>query len=327
MRLDELAKQIDAELVGDGGIDVKSVATLENARPGQLSFLGNPKYAKQLETTQASAVIVGLKVGAENRPLLKAKDPYLSLCKAIVALHGYRKHTFKGVHPQAHVDPTAEIGENTVVYPGVYVGAGVKIGSNCVVYASAAIYDGCVIGDRVIIHANTSIGSDGFGYASSGGVHHKIPQIGNVVIEDDVEIGAGTTIARGALESTTIGKGTKIDGQVMIGHGVTVGPGCVIVAQVGIAGSTTLGKYVTMAGQVGVAGHLEIGDMVTVGAQSGIMFDVEPNQTVVGSPAMPAQQARRVYSWFTKLPELAERVKELEQQMQEMAESGDTPLA
>jgi UDP-3-O-[3-hydroxymyristoyl] glucosamine N-acyltransferase len=327
MRLDELAKQIDAELVGDGAIDVSGVATLENARSGQLSFLGNPKYAKQLETTQASAVIVALKVAAENRPLLKAKDPYLSLCKAIVALHGYRKHPFKGVHPQAHVDPTATIGEGTVVYPGAFVGPGAKIGRDCVIYASVAIYNDCVLGDRVIVHANTTIGSDGFGYASSGGIHHKIPQIGNVVIEDDVEIGAGTTIARGALESTTIGKGTKIDGQVMIGHGVKVGPGCVLVAQVGIAGSTTLGKYVTMAGQVGVAGHLEIGDMVTVGAQSGIMFDVEPNQTIVGSPAMPAQQARRVYSWFTKLPELAERVKELEHQIQELADSGDTPLA
>lgn len=327
MRLDELAKTIDAELVGDGAIEISAVATLEKAISGQVSFLANPKYARQLDATQASAVIVATKVDVENKPLLKSKDPYLSLCKAIVALHGYRKHPFKGVHPKAYVDPTATVGEGTVVYPGAFIGPGAKVGKDCVIYASTAIYDGCVVGDRVIIHANTTIGSDGFGYASSGGVHHKIPQIGNVVIEDDVEIGAGTTIARGALESTVIGKGTKIDGQVMIGHGVKVGPGCVLVAQVGIAGSTTLGKYVTMAGQVGVAGHLNIGDMVTVGAQSGIMFDVEPNQTIVGSPAMPAQQARRVYSWFTKLPEIAERLKALEEQMAELSESGDTPLA
>lgn len=327
MRLDELAKTIDAELIGDGSVEVSAVATLENAAAGQISFLSNPKYAKQLDTTLASAVIVGPKQEATGRTLLRAKDPYYSLCKAIVALHGHRKHPHLGIHPKAHVEPTAKVGAGTTIYPGAYIGANVVIGQHCTIYPSACIYENCIIGDRVIIHANTTIGVDGFGYATHQGIHNKIPQIGNVIIEDDVEIGAGTTIARGALESTVIGKGTKIDGQVMIGHGVKVGPGCVLVAQVGIAGSTTLGKYVTLAGQVGVAGHLSIGDLVTIGAQSGIMFDVEPNQTIVGSPAMPAQQARKVYLWFTKLPELVERIKELEQQMQELSDSGDTPLA
>jgi UDP-3-O-[3-hydroxymyristoyl] glucosamine N-acyltransferase len=318
MRLDELSRQIEAELSGDGAVEVSSVATLAEAGAGQVSFIANPRYTEHFATTQASAVIVpakGKAPGDGRIPLLKSQDPYYSLSRALVVLHGHRKHPHAGVHPKAHIEPTAGVGENTVIYPGCYIGPRVNIGRDCVIYPNVSIYEDCVLHDRVIVHAGTIIGSDGFGYATHNGVHHKIPQIGNVVIEDDVEIGGNCTIARGALESTRIGAGTKIDGLVMIGHGVQVGRGCILVAQVGISGSTTLGNYVVLAGQVGVAGHLTIGDQARVGAQAGVMIDVEEKADMHGSPAMPAQQARRVYSLFTKLPELAERIKQVEEQL------------
>lgn len=323
MRIDDIARQIDAAVEGDGSLDITGVATLAEASAGQLSFLANAKYAKDLETTGASAVIVAQNVKSDRTTLLKTKDPYYSWCRAVVLLRGHRKHPHESIHPKAHVEKSATVGAGTTIYPGVYVGSNVKIGRDCILYPNAVVYEDCVLGDRVIVHAGACIGNDGFGYATHQGVHNKIPQIGNVIIGDDVEIGANTVIARGALEGTSIGAGTKIDSQVMIGHGAKIGPGCVLVAQVGIAGSATIGKYVTMAGQVGIAGHLNIGDMVTIGAQAGVMFDVEANQTIVGSPAMPAQHARRVYSIFTKLPEVVDRVKHLEEQVQELGGSDE----
>ncbi len=310
--LNELAVEIGAEVVGDGSVTITSVSTLEDARPGQLSFLSNPKYEKLLQTTQATAVIVGKNVECDRLTLLRSKDPYLSLQKAVVAIHGYRKHPFTGIHPRAFVDESAELGERTVIYQGASIGSQVKIGRDCIIYPNVVIYDGCVIGDRVIIHAGAVIGADGFGYASAAGVHHKIPQIGNVVIEDDVEIGANSTIDRAALGSTLIGRGTKIDNQVALGHNVRVGPGCMLVAQAGVAGSTTLGHHVVLGGQVGVAGHLDIGDMVMAAAQCGIIGSVEPNQVLLGSPSMPISHARRVYAIFRELPEWMNRIRKLE---------------
>ena len=295
---------------------VSSVNTLEDASPGQLSFLSNPKYEKQLGTTLASAVIVGNGVECDRLTLLRAKDPYLALQKAVVALHGFRAHPHSGIHPKAFIDPSAQVGVRTVIYPGAYVGPGVKIGSDCVLYPNVVIYDRCVIGDRVILHAGAVIGADGFGYATSGGIHHKIPQIGNVVLEDDVEVGANSTIDRAALGSTTIGRGTKIDNQVAIGHNVKTGPGCLIVAQAGVAGSTTLGHHVVLGGQVGVAGHLDIGDKVMAAAQCGIIGSIEADEVILGSPSMPISHARRVYAIFRELPELASRIRQLEKQLE-----------
>jgi UDP-3-O-[3-hydroxymyristoyl] glucosamine N-acyltransferase len=317
--LKELAADIGAELVGDGNIAVTSANSLEEATPGQVGFLSNPKYLSQLETTCASAVICSPAVSSDRIALLKTKDPYLAFAKAVVKLHGYRKHPHAGVHKLAHVDPTATVGEGTVLYPGVFVGPRAKIGRDCILYPNVVIYDDTVIGDRVTIHACTVIGQDGFGYATSQGVHHKIPQVGNVVIEDDVEIGSGAAIARAALGRTVVGKGTKIDNLVTIGHGAQIGPAGMIVAQVGIAGSVKIGHHVTMAGQVGVAGHLKIGNNVTFGAQSGVMSDVPDQSTYIGAPAMPAQQARRVYSIFMQLPELVQRIKQLEQKVEELS--------
>lgn len=327
MRLDELAKRIEADLVGDGSIEITSISTLEAGGIGQLAFLANPKYAKQLDTTQASAVIVASRISNPRVALLKSADPYYSFARAVVALEGHRKHPFEGVHPKAHVDETATIGPGTVIYPGVFVGPRSKIGRDCILYPNAVVYDDTIIGDRVIVHANAVIGQDGFGFATHQGEHFKIPQIGNVVVEDDVEVGAGCCISRAALGSTVIGRGTKMDSQVMIGHNTKVGPHGLLVAQVGIAGSVTVGHHATIAGQVGIAGHLKIGDNVTIAGKSGVMTDIADQTIVLGMPAMPAQQGRRVYSIFTQLPELVERIKQLEQQVEELADSGDTPLA
>lgn len=327
MRLDELARQIDATVSGDGSIEITEVAPLEDASAGSISFLANARYQKQLETTNASAVITAPNVESARVALLKTKDPYFAFAQAIVLLRGHRKHPFKGAHPKANVDPSATVGEGTVVYPGACIGARVTVGRDCIIYPNVSIYEECVLGDRVIVHSNTTIGVDGFGYAFNGGVHHKIPQIGNVIVEDDVEIGANCTIARAALASTIIGAGTKIDAQVMIAHNCKIGKGCIIVAQVGLAGSVTLGDYVTLAGQVGVAGHLKIGDKATIAAKSGVMTDIEPGATMMGVPAMEVKDARRVYAAFMKLPELVHRVREIEQQLADLEESGDTPIA
>src|SRR5688572_37889 len=234
MTLEELAKYIGAEVIGDKNLDVSSVATLEDAKPGQLSFVANPKYARLVESTQASAVVVGLNVNSDRVPLLRTKDPYYAFSQAVVVLHGHRKHPHQGVHPEANVEPTATIGEGTVIYPGAYVGANVKIGRDCVLYPNVVIYENCTLGNRVTVHGGTIIGQDGFGYATHGGVHHKIPMVGTVIIEDDVEIGANTTIDRSTLGSTFIGKGTKIGNLNNIAHNTRIGRGGLLVGGIAI---------------------------------------------------------------------------------------------
>ena len=323
MTVEELAREIGAEVAGDGKATITSAATLEDAQAGQISFLANPKYAKQIDSTKATAVILAPKIAAtaKNVTLLRAADPYFAFMKAVIRLHGHRKHPFAGVHTDAHVDPGASIGENTVIYPGVYVGPRSKIGRDCILYPNVTIYEDCIIGDRVIVHASTVIGADGYGFATHKGEHHKLPQIGNVIIEDDVEIGAGCSIERAALDSTIIGKGTKIDQLVVVGHGSKIGPHCLLVAQTGIAGSVTLGHHVTLAGQTGVSGHLKIGNNVTIGAQSGVISDIDDQATLVGSPAMPVSHARRVYMLFTQLPDIVERIKALEDKIEELGSS------
>lgn len=327
MTLEQLAEQIGAEIAGDPGAEVKSCATLDQAGAGQVSFLANPKYLKQLETTQATAAVVGLNVSLERKglTLLKAKDPYYTFMKAVVALHGYRKHPHEGVHPMAYVDATATVGEGTVIYPGAFVGSQAKVGRDCILYPNAVVYDGCVLGDRVTVHAGAAIGVDGFGYATQEGVHHKIPQTGNVVLEDDVEIGANCAIQRATLGSTIIGRGTKFGDLIDIGHGTKIGPHALFVGLIGVAGSVTIGHHCTVAGQGGIAGHLKLGDNVTIGGQSGVMESLEDKATVFGAPAMPASTARRVYSLFVQLPELVGRIKELEKKLAEMEEGKAQP--
>jgi UDP-3-O-[3-hydroxymyristoyl] glucosamine N-acyltransferase len=319
LTLSELAARIGAETLGDPALILHSAATLEDAEIGQVTFLSNAKYFKQLETTRASAAIVAPSVTTGSRvALLRAKDPYFAFREAVVALHGFRKHPHQGIHPDAHVDPTATVGQGSILYPGVFIGPRAKVGRDCVLFPNVVIYDDCVIGDRVTIHAGTSIGHDGFGYATHDGEHHKIPQVGNVVLEDDVEIGANCSIDRATLGSTVIRRGTKFSDSIAIGHGCKIGPHCLFVAQVGMAGSVTVGHHVTMAGQVGVAGHLTIGDNVTIAAQTGVSNDIPDQSTVLGSPAMPISRARRVYAIFRNLLELQDRVKKLEGHVEEL---------
>jgi len=329
MTLAQLAETIGAQIVGDASVQVGAASTLDDATADHVSFLSNPQYEKKLATTRAGAVIVARNITCERLNLLKAPDPYLAFAKAVIALHGHRAHPHSGIHPRAFVEPTATVGEGSVLYPGVYVGPRVRVGRDCILYPNAVIYDDTVLGDRVIVHAGASVGHDGFGFATSKGVHHKIPQVGKVIVEDDVEIGANAAIQRAALGATIIGKGSKVDSLVSIGHGVKVGEYALLVSQVGIAGSTTLGHHVTLGGQVGVAGHLQIGNNVIVAAQGGIVGDVPDESALMGAPAMPLRHARRVYVAFTKLPEILERIRELEEQMSELGadgpHSGDAP--
>jgi UDP-3-O-[3-hydroxymyristoyl] glucosamine N-acyltransferase len=339
MRLQDLATALSAHFPPDSPVeiayppgsqptpdlDITSVATLEDARPGQLSFLANPRYASQLATTQASAVLAAPNAKSDRLILLKSKDPYFAFRNALITLVGFRKHPHEGIHPLAYVHPTATVGPGTTIYPGCYVGPRARIGRDCILYPNVVVYDDCVLGDRVTLHACCSIGHDGFGYATHAlkgqpPAHHKIPQAGNAVIEDDVELGAGCTVDRATLGSTVIGRGTKFSNLVAIGHGTKVGPHNLYVAQVGLAGSVTTGAYVVMGGQAGIAGHLKIGDQVQISAKAGVMEDVEPKSIMLGAPAMPAGQARRVFNHFLNLDELAKRIKELEKKVESLEE-------
>jgi UDP-3-O-[3-hydroxymyristoyl] glucosamine N-acyltransferase len=322
MRLDELANAIGATLSGDGSLDIWSVATLKDAQPGQVSFLHNPRYAELMDSTTASAVITGQGVRSDRLAILTSTHPHLAYARAVEALHGHRQHSYQGVHPQAFVDPTAVIGSGTVIYPFAYVGPGARVGSDCILYPNVTIYDHCELGDRVIVHAGASIGHDGYGFATHQGVHHKIIHSGGVRIEDDVEIGPCTTIARGVPGDTIIGQGTKIDALVIIGHNVRIGPGCLLVGQSGVAGSTELGRHVTLAGQAGVIGHLRIGDQATIAAKLLVTRSVEDEETVMGSPALPAPRARRSIVVFAHLQELTERVRTLERRLK--VQSGES---
>lgn len=344
MLLSELAAAINAEVDGDGTVEVTGCATLDDAIPGQVSFVASPKYAGRLATTKASAVIVsqGTKrpaggtgqAGGVGPVLLKAKDPYFAFRNAVVALHGFRKHpdfsvpsqVGAGISPMAYVHPTAKVGKGTTIYPFVFVGPEAVIGEDSILYPNVSVYDRCVVGNRVILHAGCSIGHDGFGHAThalpgQAPAHHKIPQSGIAIIEDDVELGANCSVDRATVGATVIGKGTKFSNNVVIGHGTKVGPHNLFVAQVGLAGSVTTGAYVVMGGQVGVAGHLKIADQVQIGAQSGVMEDLEEKGQYIGSPTMPSTQARRVLNHFLNLDELAKRIKELEKKVEELSAS------
>ena len=327
--LGQLAGHVGGEVLGDDGVEINGVSTLTCAGAGEITFLVNQKYISQLKDTGAGAIIIDKPVDTDI-PLLIAKDPYYAFMQIVVLLHGHRKHKKTGVskrsaiadtakigpdcsiHDFATISDDARIGENCVIYPNVFIGPDVHIGNNCIIYPNVVIYDECRIGNRVIIHAGASIGEDGFGFATHKGVHHKIPQIGIVILEDDVEIGSCCAIERGTLTDTLIGQGSKIGDQVGIGHGTRIGPHCLLVPKVGIAGSTTLGHHCVIGGQVGIVGHIKLGNMVTVAAQSGVINDVPDGSTVLGSPAIDAHRAKRAYSMIKYLPDIRKAVRKLE---------------
>ena len=337
--LGELAEYVSGRLCGDPGIIIRAASTLGRAEEGEISFLTNRKYEKQLRTTKASAVIVGKETPAATVPLLIAEDPYYAFMQIMVLLHGHRKHKKVGVSPRASISDTAKIGmdchifdfvtisdearikDGCIIYPGVYIGQNVQIGNDSIIYPNVTIYDGSKIGNHVIINANTTIGEDGFGYATHKGIHHKIPQTGTVIIEDDVEIGACCGIERGTLSDTVIGQGTKLGDLVTIGHGTRIGPHCLLVAQVGVAGSTNIGHHCTIGGQVGIVGHITIGNNVTIGAQAGVINSIPDNKVVLGAPAVDANMARRAYSMIRYLPDMRQSIRDLQNKMKQITSS------
>ena len=334
----ELAAYVGAQVIGDPSVVVTSAATLNRAGKGDISFLVNRKYEKQLGTTKAAAVIVGKETKSGPVPLLIAEDPYYSFMQIMVLLHGHRKHKKVGVSSRAAVADTAKIGadchvydfvtisddavvgDGCILYPGVFIGNGVHIGNDVIIYPNVTVYDGCKLGNRVIVNANSVVGTDGFGYASHKGLHHKIPQIGVVVLEDDVEIGVCCGIERGTLGDTIIGQGSKIGDGVTIGHGTKIGPHCLLVAQVGIAGSTTLGHHCIIGGQVGIVGHINLGNCVTVAAKSGVINHVADNHVVLGAPAIEANQGKRAYGMIQYLPEMRQNMRAIQSRLDQLEE-------
>ncbi|MFA6134797.1 MAG: UDP-3-O-(3-hydroxymyristoyl)glucosamine N-acyltransferase [Phycisphaerae bacterium] len=329
MTLKELAAMLGGELSGPGDTVVRGVAALETATGEEISFLANTKYEKHVAASTAAAVIVGRDYRGEGKSLIRCADSYFAFRQAMVAFYGFRKHHFSGIDPRSNVhasarigqdvaigsfatiDEGASIGDRTVIYPGVFVGAGCRIGADCILYPNVTIYDLCVLGDRVTIHAGTSVGQDGFGFATYKGKHEKIPQAGWVEIESDVEIGACCAIDRATMGATVIGAGTKFSNLIAIGHGTRVGRGCLMVAQSGIAGSTTVGNYCVFGGQSGAEGHIKIGDGVQVAAQSGVVGNIPPGIQIGGSPAMPLASARRCWMTFPHLPNMRSSLRTL----------------
>jgi UDP-3-O-[3-hydroxymyristoyl] glucosamine N-acyltransferase len=332
VRLGELADRLGCRLEGDGGLEVIAVRSLEEAGPHHLSFVGQERYVSRLQDSAAGAVILGDGWPPVDRPALRTPNPYLALARALSLLNP-APVLLPGIHPtvvtaadtrvapDACVGPLCVLGPGTEVGPGtvleaqVAVGARVRIGEECRIHPHVTLRDDVVLGDRVIIHSGSVIGADGFGYARDGHRYAKIPQVGRVVIEDDVEIGANVCIDRATLDETRIGRGTKIDNLVQVGHNVRIGADTAIIAQVGISGSVRIGSRVTLAGQVGVVDHVEIGDDVIVGAQAGVTKDIPPRSTVLGAPAVPHIEFKRQLAALARLPELRKALRALEERL------------
>jgi len=328
----EIAKLVGGEAVGDGNAILKNFAPADRAQSGDLTFAENEDYFARAEQSAATAIIADKRFSSAKKVLIRVPNARVAFAKALALFFPDQKFP-AGKHPtaivavSAQIDPTAhigpycvvgervKIGANGVLQGGNFVGDDCKLGEDVNFFPNVVIYPRTEIGNRVRIHAGTVVGSDGFGYVLDGGVHRKVQQIGNVLIGDDVEIGANVTIDRGALGSTVIGKGTKIDNLVQIAHNVEIGEHCIIVAQVGIAGSTKLGNYVILAGQVGVVGHLKIGNQVTIAAQAGVITDVPDGAKWFGYPAQPDKEFKRQVIALRKLPELLKRVAALEKKL------------
>ena len=326
----EIAKILDGEAVGDGSITIRGVSGIKEAREGEIAFVANPRYLSLINETGASAIITSKDVKEAPKPIIRTENPSLAFAKVISLFTPDKVKRPQGIHPTALIgknvklgrdvaiqaycviEDNVEIGDASLLYAGVFLGQYSKIGANCVIYPHVSIREKVTIGNQVIIHNGTVIGSDGFGFAKIRGIHHKIPQIGTLLIEDDVEIGANVTIDRARFDKTVIGRGTKIDNLVQIAHNVVIGANSIVVAQAGISGSTVVGKNVTLAGQSGLVGHITIGDNAIIAAQAGVTKSVPANTCVSGYPARPHQMAKRLNAYVQKLPELFKKVSRLE---------------
>jgi UDP-3-O-[3-hydroxymyristoyl] glucosamine N-acyltransferase len=336
VKLKDLAERLDCQLEGDGEVEIAGLAGIEDAGAGDLTFFANPKYAAELRATRASAVILGERAEGAPCAMLRAANPYFAFARAMELFAPMPDlppgiHRLADVASDATVDSTASIaafasvgegariGARTAIYPHVTIGAGAIVGDDCVVHARVSIRERVVVGNRVVVQDGAVIGSDGFGFAQRpDGTHHKIPQVGAVVIEDDVEIGANTTIDRPAVGETRIGAGTKIDNLVQVAHGVKIGRDVLLAAQVGVAGSSTLEDRVTLAGQVGVAGHLTLGKGVVATAQTGIPNSVDAGSFISGYPAIDNRDWLKSSAVFRRLPELRKAVAELLKRVEDL---------
>ncbi len=337
MKLGEIGKHISCEVVGNPEVEITGLATIETAQPGHLTFLSNRKYSRFLSTTQASAIIIDDPANLlEGQSGIVSNNPYLTFAEALWLFHDPIRYS-RGIHPQAAVSSTAIIGKDVTIGPFSFIGDDVKIGDNVTILSHCSIYPEAVIGDDAFIHShcvirercrigsrvtlqnNVVIGSDGFGYARrSDHSWYKIPQTGVVMIEDDVEIGAGSVIDRATIGATVIGRGTKIDNLVQIGHGSTVGQNTLLCAQVGLAGSTQVGDEVILGGQVGAAGHLKIGDRVVATAQTGIPSSVESDKVISGYPAIDNRNWLKSSAIFAQLPQLQKEIRALRERLSQL---------
>ena len=336
----DIAGFLQGEIEGDGNVRVSNVSKIEEGKPGTLAFLSNLKYENFIYTTEASVVLVNKSFVAKekiNATLIRVENAYEAFA-SLLDLYLQAKSSQKtGIEQPSYISESAVIGKNIYlgafayigknsktgdnckIYPQVHIGDNVEIGDNCILYPGVKIYDDCKIGDNCILHSGAVIGSDGFGFApQKDGSYKKIPQIGNVVLEDNVEIGANTTIDCGTMGSTIIRKGVKLDNLIQVAHNCEIGENTVIAAQTGISGSTKIGKNCVIAGQVGFGGHIKIGNNVQIGAQSGIVKSSKDNQILFGSPAIDIKQQMRVIAVYKNLPELSKDVQTLKKEIKEI---------
>ncbi len=334
---EQIATVLNGTIEGDSSIEVNNFSKIEDGRPGTLTFLSNPKYTHYIYTTNASIVLVNDDFVAEHpikATLIRCSNAYAALAVLLDMVEKSRPQK-TGVEPMSYISESATLGENvyigaftyiadsakignnTKVYPQSYIGDNVQIGDNTIIYPGVKIYQGCIIGNNCIIHSGVVIGSDGFGFApEDNGEFKKIPQMGIVLIEDDVEIGANTTIDRAVMDATIIHKGVKLDNLIQIAHNVEVGDNTVMAAQVGASGSTKIGKQCMFGGQVGLGGHITIGDNANIGAQSGIISNIEPGAKILGSPAIPVRDFFKSSVVFPKLPEIYKQIAQLQKEIE-----------
>lgn len=339
MRLDELATLIGGELRGPGEQEVAGVAGLGHATASDISYINSAKHVAEARESLAMGFLVGQFIDDMECPQIKVEDPELAFAGLLERLRprpewppGISEHAFVdpsaelatdvSVMPFAYIAEGASLGPGSVVCPGVFIGRNTRVGQDCLLYPNVTLMDGVRLMDRVTVHSGSVIGSDGYGYLQRGGQHIKIPQVGGVIIEDDVEIGGNCSIDRSTTANTVIGKGTKLDNLVHIAHNVTVGEGGLLTAQVGIAGSTKVGKYVVMAGQSGIKDHVTVADNTVLAAKAGVITDIKEGGMYAGMPSMPVGDWLRASAAFARLPELMKKLRRLEKRLEQIENKG-----
>jgi len=339
--LAEIANIVNGEVVGDEDLVITGLSGIQEAREGDLTFLANSKYISLSRNTKATAIITSRDIKISGKSVIRTDNPSVAFADLITAMTGDDVHPFKGIHkaafiagdceigknvsigPYAIVESQAKISNNTIIYGGSYVGHHTTIGDDCLIYPNITIREHVNIGSRVIVHSGTVIGSDGFGYIQVDDAHKKIPQIGTVTIEDDVEIGANVAIDRARFDRTVIGRGTKIDNLVQVAHNVVMGENCIIISQVGISGSVNIGKGSYLLGQAGITGHLTIGERSIVFSQSALGKSIPPQSHVSGSPARSHAEAKRVFASTQKLPRYIKIIQDLLKRVQKLEAKND----